>query len=49
MPEFSLHWDTQGLVDLIKPRKVAWLDPADWNQNVIPVKGGIYDYTKLEH
>ena len=56
MPEFSLHWDTKDVVDLIlssnktsKPRKVTWVDPADWNQNVIPVKGDIYEYTKFEH
>ena len=49
MPEFSLHWDTQDLVNLIQPRKVVWIDPTDWNQNVIPVKGGMYQYTKFEH
>ena len=46
MPEFSLHWDSQDLVDAIKPRKVTWLDPMDWNGNVLPLKGGIYEYTK---
>ena len=49
MPEFSLHWDTRDLLDLIKPRKVTWVDPVDWFQNVIPVKGDVYEYTKSEH
>jgi dienelactone hydrolase len=49
MPEFSLHWDTQDLIDLILPRRLTWLDPTDWNQNVIPVKGDIYEYSKFEH
>ena len=49
MTGFSLHWDTQDLVELIKPRKVTWLDPADWNQNTIVVKGDSYEYTKFGH
>lgn len=49
MPEFSLHWDTQDLIDLIKPRKLTWLNPTDWNQNVVPAKGEIYEFTKFEH
>ncbi|HEY3739764.1 MAG TPA: acetylxylan esterase [Bryobacteraceae bacterium] len=49
MPDFSLHWDTRDLIDLIQPRKVEWIDPTDWNQNIIPVKGDVFEYTKYQH
>jgi len=49
MPDFSLHWDTQDLINLIKPRKLTWVNPTDWNGNTIPVKGDIYEYTRFQH
>ena len=46
MPEFALHWDTGDLIVAISPRKVMWVDPTDWNQNIVPLKGAIYEYTR---
>ena len=46
MPEFGLHWDTRDLVEGVGPRRVTWVDPTDWNGNVVPVKGSGYEYTK---
>ena len=46
MPEFALHWDTRDLVEGVGAGRVKWVDPTDWNGNVVPVKGSGHEYTK---
>jgi hypothetical protein len=47
IPGFVLKWDLSGLVDLIKPRKVTWVDPTDWMRHVKQLPGD-YRYSAAE-
>jgi hypothetical protein len=47
IPGFVLKWDLSDLVDLIKPRKVTWVDPTDWMRHVKPLRGD-YRYSGAE-
>ena len=49
MPDFSLHWDTRDLIDLIRPRKVEWLDPWTGIKTSSPSKGDVFEYSKYQH
>ena len=44
IPGFALKWDLSDLVELIKPRKVTWVDPTDWMRNVKQLAGD-YQYS----
>jgi hypothetical protein len=44
IPGFALKWDLSDLVDLIKPRKVTWVDPTDWMRHVKQLPGA-YQYS----
>jgi hypothetical protein len=43
IPGFALKWDLSDLVELIKPRKVTWVDPTDWMRHVKQLPGA-YKY-----
>jgi predicted dienelactone hydrolase len=44
MPGFALQWDLDDLIALIGRDRVEWIDPTDWNGNIVPL-GGAYRYT----
>ena len=39
LPGFALKWDLADLVDVIRPRRVIWIDPTDWMGRVTPLSG----------
>lgn len=43
IPGFSLHWDLRDLIEAIRPRSVRWIDPTDWNRNIVRLDGP-YEY-----
>ncbi len=47
IPGFVLRWDLTDLVDLIRPRRVTWIDPSDWMRHIKPLPGD-YRYTPAE-
>jgi hypothetical protein len=47
IPGFSLRWDLNDLVALVKPRPVEWTNPTDWMGN-LKVLDGPYKYTSSD-
>lgn len=41
MPGFYTRWD---LADLAAGREVTWMQPMDWNQNIVALHGPLYRY-----
>jgi hypothetical protein len=45
MPGFYSRWD---LSDLAKDRQVTWMQPMDWNQNIVALEGPLYRYRAFD-
>jgi hypothetical protein len=45
MPGFYTRWD---LADLAKDRQVTWMQPTDWNNNIVPLTGPLYRYRAFD-
>ncbi len=45
MPGFYTRWD---LADLAQNRKVTWMQPNDWNTNIVPLSGPLYRYRAFD-
>ena len=45
MPGFYTRWD---LADLAQGRQVTWMQPTDWNNNIIHLPGPMYRYRTFD-
>jgi cephalosporin-C deacetylase-like acetyl esterase len=45
MPGFYTRWD---LADLAQGRQVTWMQPNDWNNNIVPLTGPLYRYRAFD-
>lgn len=45
MPGFYTRWD---LADLAAGRQVTWMQPNDWNNNIVAVQGPLYRYRAFD-
>ena len=45
MPGFYTRWD---LADLAGGRAVTWMQPTDWNNNIVPLTGPLYRYRAFD-
>jgi hypothetical protein len=45
MPGFYTRWD---LADLAKGRTVTWIQPTDWNNNIVLLTGPLYRYRAFD-
>ena len=45
MPGFYTRWD---LADLAQGRQVTWMQPNDWNTNIVTVAGPLYRYRAFD-
>jgi cephalosporin-C deacetylase-like acetyl esterase len=45
MPGFYTRWD---LADMAKDRQVTWMQPTDWNNNILPITGPLYRHRAFD-
>lgn len=45
MPGFYTRWD---LADLAAGREVTWMQPTDWNNNIVVLQGPLYRYRAFD-
>ncbi|MBI2684993.1 MAG: acetylxylan esterase [Acidobacteria bacterium] len=45
MPGFYTRWD---LADLAQSREVTWMQPNDWNNNIVVLNGPLYRYRAFD-